>query len=540
MRYSYKSILLCVFTLISIQFSKAQTVGRLGTYLTPQEAKLLYADTVTRHTSFRPYVLNDKDSVFLKQDSVKHKTWFGRKLFDEHLLQLQKPDFDLYLDFLPDFLVGKDFNNERTTWLNTRGFLVGGRIGKEFSFYTSFYENQGVFPVYVEKQARNLGVIPGQGEFKNYGDNGFDYSYSQGRISYTPSKFLNVDFGYDKNFIGDGYRSLLLSDATAPYPYLKLTGTVWNLRYMIMWSQMIDRESPKLDYQNGYRKKWGVFHYLDWNISPKVSVGLFENIIWMDADSLGKRGFDWSYLNPLLFFRPVEFANGSPDKALVGLTAKYKMLPKFTWYGQFALNEFTAEEFFGGNGYWANKWGTQIGFRSFDLFKIPNLHFQGEMNIVRPYTYTARIPIVEGVVNPNNGKPTNNYVHFSQPLAHPWGANFEEFLGIVNYTWKRFDFRGQFSYGYYGLDPEGLNYGKDVLKPYDTRVSDYENKIGQGITTNLYYGDVKVAYVLNSKYNLRIETGLTYRNEQNDVAPNKSTIISIGLRSSFRNLYYDF
>ncbi|MCO4293128.1 hypothetical protein NF867_09655 [Solitalea sp. MAHUQ-68] len=540
MNFSFRKLLVFLSFIATGFPSLAQTVTNLGTYLTPQEAKRLYTDSVVRHTSFRPYVLNDNDSLFLNKDSSSHITWGGRKLFDEHLLQVVKPEYKLYLDFLPDFQVGSDLKNDRTTWVNTRGFLIGGNIGKSFSFYTSFYENQGVFPLYVDNYTRSVGVLPGQGEVRNYGDHGFDYSSSQGHISYTPSKYLNFDLGYDKNFIGDGYRSLLLSDVAAPYPYVKLTASVWKLRYMMMWSQMIDRESPRLDYQNGYRKKWGAFHYLDWNISKKVSVGLFENIIWMDADSLGKRGFDWSYLNPLLFFRPVEFANGSPDKALVGLTAKYKMLNKFTWYGQFALNEFTAKEFFSGDGYWANKWGTQIGFRSFDIFGIPNLHFQGEANIVRPYTYTARIPVVEGVAVSNNGKPTNNYTHFSQPLAHLWGANFEEFLGIVNYTYKRLDIRGQFSYGYYGLDPEGLNYGKNILKPYDTRVSDYGNYIGQGITTSLYYGDIKIAYVLNPKYNLRFETGLTYRNEKNDVSPSKTTILSIGLRSSFRNLYYDF
>lgn len=539
MRRSYKFFALIILSIVSLS-AYAQSVSQLGTYLKPSEAKLLYTDSVVRHTTLRPYVLNANDSLFLKEDSTTHKTWIGRKLWDEHLLQVRQPDFDLYLDFLPDFQIGRDFNNSKTTWLNTRGFYIGGRIGKQFTFYTSFYENQGVFPQYVDNSTRSTGVLAGQGEIRNYGNGGFDYSYAAGRISYTPSKYFNFDLGYDRNFIGDGYRSLLLSDATAPYPYVKLTATVWKLRYMMMWAQMIDRESPKFDYQNGYRKKWGVFHYLDWNISKKVSVGLFENVIWQDADSLGKRGFDMSYLNPLLFFRPVEFANGSPDKVLVGLTAKYKMLPKFTWYGQFALNEFTAKEFFAGDGYWANKWGTQIGFRSFDIFKIPNLHFQGEMNIVRPYTYTARKPVVNGVVNPNNGKPTNNYVHFSQSLAHPWGANFEEFLGIVNYTWNRFDFRGQFTYGYYGLDPQGMNYGKNILLPYDTRVSDYGNHIGQGITTKLYYGDLTAAYVLNRKYNLRIETGLTLRSENNTAGKNSTAIVSFGLRSSFRNLYYDF
>ncbi|SMO61597.1 hypothetical protein [Solitalea koreensis] len=508
----------------------AQTTTNLGTYVSVIEAKQLYTDLLPRHTSIRPYLKENKDwadTTTVFEFSEKRKSLVLRKLFDEHLVEYHQPGYSLAFDFLPDFQIGKESGNNQTLWLNTRGFYLGGSIGKNFSFYTTFYENQGVFPAYVKSFADSNRVIPGQGEVRPYGNGGFDYAYSAGRLSYTPSKFFNFDLGYDRNFLGDGYRSLLLSDVTTPYPYFKVTTTVGPLRYWVMWSQLIDMRAPQFSYDTGYRKKWGVFHYLDWNVSKKVSIGLFENIIWQDADSTGKRGFDWSYMNPFIFLRPVEFANGSPDNAMVGINAKYKVLKKTSVYGQFFLDEFKESELFSDKGWWANKWGAQIGFKSFDIFKVNNLYAQGEFNTIRPYTSSSRTSLI-------------NYGHYNQPLGHPWGANFRELLGIINYTWQRFDFRGQLSYGNYGLDAPGDNFGKNIFLSYDTRESDYENHIGQGIFTHLYFGDFKTSYIFNPKYNLRLELGLAYRREKNDLADNKATIISFGLRSSFRNLYNDF
>src|SRR5690606_18334057 len=92
--------------------------------------------------------------------------------------------------------------------------------------------------------------------------------------------------------------------------------------------------------------------------------------------------------------------------------------------------EFTAKEFFGGNGYAHNKWATQIGVRGYDVFNVKNLSFLTEFNVVRPYTY-------------QHFDSGSNYSNHAEPLAHPLGANFREFLGIAQYSWKRFDFSVQ-------------------------------------------------------------------------------------------------
>lgn len=495
----------------------------------------VYSLDTSLHTSIRPVLLNDSlqykllDSLsYLNIDTTQKRSLLYRKLFTEHLIQIEKPDYNVYIDFLPDFQIGRDQQHDRTTWLNTRGFQVQGNIGKKFTFYTSAYENQGKLPGYLTQFVDQTGVIPGQVNDK-FGPsrNTKDWAYATALLNYTPNKYFSFVLGQDKNFIGDGYRSMLLSDVASNYPFFKIETTLGKVKYVNIWAQFQDLTAPVLSYDNGFRKKFGVFHYLDWNVNKRLSLGVMESIIWQDADESGKRGFDFSYLAPVIFLRAVEGYNGSPDNALIGFNGKYKVARNLTTYGQFILDEFTAKEFFGGNGYWANKFGLQLGLKGFDAFKIKNLNFLTEYNTARPYTYSQRSSLL-------------NYGHYNQSLAHPFGANFKEWLGIIDYSYRRFQFYIQANVAEYGLDFGGNNYGKDIFKSYYTRIADHGNEIGQGLQTDFLYLDGRTSFLLNPKTNLRLELGAVFRNEKNSIMNDKTTWVTFGLRSSFRNLYQDF
>jgi hypothetical protein len=529
-------ILICLlFVTLSFNAKSQSQLLPISRDLNLKLGKQIYFDSTLRvHTALGPNFSNEISRDSITRDSLyqslypaskewQHKNWVYRKLFVEHLIEVNNSDYTFYLDFLPDLQIGKQ--GSKTTWLNTRGFEIGGTIGKQFAFTSHFFEDQGKFADYYTKFATDNRVIPGQGRARAYGKSGFDYGYSGGTLSYTPSKYVNFQLGYDKNFIGDGYRSLLLSDNSFNYPFVKITATLGQVRYMAMYAQFIDFydhfDLELLNDDNPYPKKYGIFHYLSWNATRRLSIGLFENVMWEP------RGLEFSYVNPFVFARPVEFANGSPDKVIVGTNLSYKISDRYVVYGQFMLNEFRGKDFFSGKGHWATKHGEQIGIKGFDLFKVNNLNAQIEFNTVRPYSYSSK-------------EHFTNYGHYNQPLAHPFGANFREFLGIVNYRIKRFDARIQVNSATYGLDLNGLNYGKDIYKSYGTRVSEEGIFIGNGLKTKFLYVDAKLAYVLNPKTDLRIELGATSRQEKNDQINDQQRFITIGLRSSFRNLYSDF
>ncbi len=529
---------LFLFSIIFVsEYLYAQTPSLYQPYSYDFYQKLnnkVYNRNLKFHSSIKPYFIDDSlflktpDSSVLIQIDTPEKSWLIRKILQEHLIEVNKDDYTFYADFLPDFQIGYDHQSRNSTYLNTRGYQVGGTIGKKFSFYTSGFENQSKLPQYLNNFVNNNGIIPGQVNDK-FGPSRSvkDWAYATAVISYTPIKYLNITLGQDKNFIGDGYRSMLLSDVASNYPFFKLTAELGSVKYQAMWAQFQDLKSPQLSYDNGFRKKWGVFHYVDWNVSKRLSLGFFDAVIWQDADETGKRGFDFSYINPFIFLRPVEGQNGSPDNALIGFNGKYELLQNATVYGQVLIDEFTAKEVFAGNGYWANKFAFQLGLKGFDVFKIKRLNYLLELNTARPFTYTQR-------------KSLLNYGHYNEALAHPYGANFRELVGILNYNIKKFDFVGKINLASYGLDNIGENFGKDIFKSYNTRNADYGNQTLQGIKTNLLYIDGKISYLLNPSYNLRLELGGVIRSETNNISTNRTGWLTFGLRSSFRQFYYDF
>ncbi|MEO6520915.1 MAG: gliding motility protein RemB [Mucilaginibacter sp.] len=528
------NLLLIGLLLLIAATTKAQSTYQPYSYQFYQKFNAeLYSINTRFHTSIKPTIIDSLlkptyDSLMNLGINTQNKSWLYRKIYAEHLIDIQKPNYTLYGDILPDDMIGRDFASSKKTWLTTLGYQIGGTIGTKFSFYGAGYNSNAVFADYLTNYTNSTGVVSGQTRITDRGNSITDWSYYTFNLSYTPIKYVNFTIGQDKTFIGDGYRSMLLSDYASPYPFAKLTFTLGQVKYTAMYARLEDPAVPKVPGSSDNRAKWGYFHYVDWNVSNRVSLGFFDAIISADADDQGhKRGFDATYINPFIFLRPLEASNGSPDKATIGFTGKYKVLDKTLLYGQFALGEFQAKDFFSSTGSARNKYGWQIGLRGADLFKIKTFNYLFEYNTAKPYTYSETRAI-------------GNYSQYDEPLAHPMGANFREWLGILNYSIGRFDLQGQLNYAYYGLDINSLNYGKNIFLSYQTAPNAIGNFTGQGLRTDFYYAEGRISYLLNPKYNLRIELGGIFRDEKNTVFNNKTGMITFGLRSSFRNIYTDF
>ena len=489
------------------------------------------------HSSIQPYNLNefihieDIDSVISLGRQI-HETklsWLERKLFNEHLVTYTNDDYKISADFLPDFQLGYDFKNNRNTLLNSRGFLVKGSVTNTFSFYTEFYENQAKFPSYLNSFVKQQAIIPGQGFGRFFSTESFDYGYSSALLNYNPSKYFNIALGHGKNFIGDGYRSFLLSDVAFNYPFVKLTASLNDVKYFIMWSQFEHlNTTPGSD---GFMsdKKNGVFHYLDLHLSKNFTVGFFEGIIWLSNDSLYSRnGLEWNFLNPIIFLRPIDFSIGSPGNVVLGINAKMDISNYVSIYSQVMIDEMTVDEYFANNGYWANKYAVQFGSYAVTKFGPGNLFMRGELNTASPFTFS-------------HSNVIKNYGHYNQPLAHPLGANFYEGIGILEYSLGHIESRVQLNYTRIGLDSSiGSSIGQDIYRSYELRPSNYGNYTAQGLDSRIFYANASLSYILNPFTNLRIEGAITYRSIETLKNTTQTLWFTVGLRSSFRNIYYDF
>lgn len=491
------------------------------------------------HTSLKPYLANEvrADAPFdslntrMLSDKKFNKTWLGRKLFSEHLLEVKRADFELSADPVLDLKLGNDFSTKTDFYTNSRGLWLRGTIGERFSFSSYFFDNQANYPSYVDSIILMSGVVPGLARTKTlYGNK--DFSFSSAHIAYSLKKYFTFQLGTGKNFIGDGYRSLLLSDYAVFYPFFKVEASIWKIKYMSMWTAFQDLRigpPPNINPDDfSFRKKYATYHYLDFNIGKKnrASFGIMEAVIWR-SDSLRGKGIDFNYLNPIIFLRPVEYSLGSPDNVMLGFTGKYKINSNNILYAQILLDEFKLESVKSNDGDYHNKFGLQAGFKCYNLMGVKNLRVQTEFNYVKPYTYSHRSSIT-------------SYGHFNQALAHPLGANFYESVSFINYHLKQWYVQLEIMYVKTGLDTAGLNYGQDIFKSYEKAARFKGNYTAQGLETNIIYFDLKVNYLINANYNLKAEAGITSRRFNNFYHFQENVFIYFGLKTSLFNSYYDF
>lgn len=345
----------------------------------------------------------------------------------------------------------------------------------------------------------------------------FYYTDIRSRIGFTPNQVFNFQVGIDHNFIGEGSRSLLLSDYGKPYPFGQIRAKFWRIEYSVLYQFMQD------EYLNKNINKFVSSHYLSFNAAPWLNFGLFESIIFQPKDSTMNRGFDAEYLNPLIFYRPQEYAIGSSDNALLGMNFSAH-IKEHTLYGQVILDEFLLSEFKSKSGWWANKYGAQLGVKG-RINYSGKWFYRVEYNFVRPFTYA-------------HVSSKYNYGNKGYSLAHPYGSNFMEALGEIKYQKKNWTFKTFLSYYLTGDDKNGLNYGSDIYQSYVNRAHEYNNFIGQGIQRNGLVSVTTASYQINKHGNLNafIENHFRYHPQ----AEQLNHMLVIGIRSLLWNDYRNY
>ena len=529
----YKKILSILFLFISIlSYSQNNSVFQNHSYQ-PYD-RFVYNSDYRFHTSIKPYNINEVkkivsiDTLFIVPTNNKILDY----ALNKNYIHFEQGDFNFNINPACNFEYSKDVDDTLNGWTNTRGLYIDADITKKVHVYTSFYENQARFRDYRNDRVKELGsrTIPGQSRAKNFGDDNqaYDYAFADSYVSYNPDSIFNFQLGHGKNFIGDGYRSLLLSDNAMNYPYFKITTNIWHIKYINMWSQQYIVEKDH-DANTRYQKKWNVMHYLDWSVTKWLNIGIFETIVWGDEDSLGNhRGFEFNYINPVTFERPIEFSIGSPDNVLMGLTGKLTLWKKHILYGQLVLDEFKFSEIKARNGWYGNKYAIQAGYKTYDIAHIKNLDFQTEFNYVRPFMYS-------------HFTYEEQYGHALQSMAHPRGSNFYESVSFLRYSYKRFFVEAKYLYLVHGQDTANTNYGNNIFKLYPSKTQEYGNVTAKsGIQNTVVYKDLNISYMINPKCNMNVCFGITNRTQNSSITDKNQMMYYIGFRSTLNNFYYDF
>lgn len=500
----------------------------------------LKKDSTTENIS---KVMRDNLEVIFKNNNENpllsgEKFNFRRKPILKYFYQspawfYEKTTEDYYLRFNPliDIRYGLDREDDDPIFWNRRGIEIRAGIDKWIHFYTNITENQASFPEYVDDYISRNKAIPGFGFYKNFSSGifnskqAFDFTNARGLIDFNISKHAAVQFGHGQNFIGSGYRSLLLSDFAVNYFYLKLNWRAGDFVLQNIFAEAAARSAAEISGDELLPKKFTATHYLGWQPSSNFQIGLFESVVFNR-----RTGFELQYLNPVILYRTVETYLGSPDNVLLGTDVFWNFLPGFQAYGQFVLDEFKFDELFiEKRGWWANKYAGQFGLKIVDLAGIESLDLQTEYNFARPYTFTSR------------DSSYGSYSHHNQALAHPLGANFQELIGILKYRpTKRISLKGRIIRQQSGEDPGSRNFGANILLPNSTHPMDFGNELGQGVEAKTLILGLEVSYRVFQ--NAFLDLTFFQRNKKSvDTARNQKTnYIGGGFRINLDKQKHDF
>ena len=395
------------------------------------------------------------------------------------------------------------------------GASLVANISNKISFTTHFDYLSENYNSLLNEYQDSLRVFPSFG-IKN---NRVQYN-----LKYFVNNFIVVDIGEGKHFIGNGHRSLLLSNEHAHYPYLKLTTEFGRVRYYNLYTTFLDIQDP-----NQNRKKHSSIHFLDFSVSENINIGVFEGVLWQAKDDNFNRGYDIEYLNPIIFYRPVEFSKHSPDNVLMGVNfnANFK---KITLYGQFLLDDLNIsrqkdrDEGYDG-GFFQNKFAYQLGLKS--SFKGVSVLL--EYNQAQPYTYAHK-------------EPLQSYTHFNQALAHPLGANFEELVALVKYSKEKWKFSIKLSHAKVGLDSLDAHYGQNIFaSDFDAQgvggEYSYGNFNGQGVATEINTLYAEMAY--SFKW-FDVFGSVFYKKKKSDLNDQTSLWYSLGIKTFPFSTFQDY
>lgn len=470
---------------------------------------IMHRQSDSLHTSLRPFNRGLEQQYFVALDSSYSVDSYtsGIEVFPTGGLQLG----------------GQIADEQRPIGLSSIG------IGAEYHHEDRLYLSANYTPVLSAPSENyrllgdSLSIIPGAGWANSSGD--FFLSHVvQGRFVWNAPKFFSLEAGQGKQFWGDGYRSLILSQNSAPFPYLRISTDVWKIKYTNLWAQM--RDVTGATKWSDARKKYTSMHALSWQAHPKLNVTFYEMVVWQDRDSLSKRSLDLDYLNPIIFFRPVEFAQGSADNVLIGMSWKWKMSRNSHAYGQLMFDEFLLFELRRRSGWWANKFGIQIGMRNFN-FLTEGLHTQNEINFVRPFTYT-------------HGSVLQAFGHVNQGLAHPMGTNFLEWVNIWRLERENWYVSQKFIWGIYGRDIGDDNFGGNVFRSYRNPSFQYGNEVAQGLKSTFHWEEVTYGRRFSKKQDLWGFASAALRFERNDHIQRVDFMLNVGVRTSLFPSYRDF
>jgi hypothetical protein len=453
----------------------------------------------------------------------------GAYEYHSTFLGVKGKDYSVSLNPVTLLFAGYETNNDRPIMINNRGVEIRAQVGKNLGIYTHVQDERLSPSSHVQEFYTRFSVIPGESFINQLDSPVYTYRRAEGYIHYNLNNYIDMQFGHGNHFIGNGHRSLFLSDFGRPYLFGRVNTHFWKINYTNIYGAKYGYKPFGGRYTQNIDRSYFSTQYLSINATKRLQVGFFQSIVFYRDSVFNIRGFDMEYLNPVIFMKGIENGLNSPDKAFIGGDVKYILSNRISLYSQLLISEFRFSELIKGSGWVHNKFAYQVGAKYIDAFGVSNLDFQLEYNRVRPYTYSA-------------GFVGNTYSSWNMPLAHPLGSNFHERIFIARYQpSERLFFNLHMMHYVQGRDTANSNWGGDVNKTYRNPPRQYGNVVGQGVTTTVLMQELTASYMWF--HNFFVDVRLGYRSSSSIVPgafESNNFWVGMGVRWNMNMRRYDF
>ncbi len=452
--------------------------------------------------------LNDKKGAFYRNPA--------------NMIEVNRPNFFLAVNPMLHAEYSKEADYDEQVYHYAAGLGMRTMIGNKVGLYASAVRHTERVPSFVMERYNEYNSLPGAGKVDRFGNNGFNYWDVRGGFTFKALKYFDFTLAYDRNFIGNGYRSLFLSDFAKNYVYGKAVTRIWKFRYTHIYAPMIPQFEGERQSDLPVGRRMTAIHHLSFNATKWLNLALFQSV------SITNRK-DWMYMMPVMFYPTSQIRNTKPANNLGGFEFKANIAKKHQVYGQLLIDNLSLKEFAKGSGWWNNRYGIQLGAKTINLFGIKNLDLQVEMNAVRPYTYAG------------DEDTLGSYSHYNQPLAHPLSASFAEI--ITNVTFQplaSLKIQATLHWVEYGTDTTTMNFGGNILKDTYSRPANFGYTLITGPDNGRLWASLNSEMKLYNNLNLfatyLVRNTFKRKNQKSTIA----NLVSIGFAINLSRLHTSY
>ncbi|PJA97057.1 MAG: hypothetical protein CO129_03300 [Ignavibacteriales bacterium CG_4_9_14_3_um_filter_34_10] len=281
----------------------------------------------------------------------------------------------------------KSLNNiNQNVSLINYGLMFHGAFAENFGYY--FKATNGTYfgdkNLAREKPELRYNFKFSKEEELNSGQNYFDFT--EGFLSYQ-NDLISFKIGRDRENIGYGKIKTVLGNNAPPFDYFNFRLKYKSFAFSYMHGKLLGNSNIIIDSMQGLinniEDKYFVYHKFSFNPSRDFNFGLGEIIIYSN------RSLDFSYLNPLNFYKSIEHSNQDRDNSILFFDFRNNSIRGVTLFSSLFIDDLDFGKL--GTNWYGNRFLFELGSIVTSFYQIIPMTFSFQYIRIDPYFYSHHV-----------------------------------------------------------------------------------------------------------------------------------------------------